>query len=108
MTAGTIPVTVTPQAAARVAALGMDAELQRMLEHTRRVVPGLRSIEVREALPYDTGDETTVVIDAIRDNPHLPDDPTERAWGDWQCATFPPEVCQHFVLLCVYGPNHAG
>jgi hypothetical protein len=108
MSTGTIPITVTPEAAERVAALGMDRELGQMLEHTRRVVPGLRAIEVREALPYDTGDETTIVIEAVRDNPHLADDPTERAWGDWQCATFPPQVCQHFVLLCVYETDHAG
>lgn len=108
MTTTTIPVTVTPEATARVAELSMQAELERMLEYTRQTVPGLRAIEVREALPYDTGDETTIVIDAIRDNPQLPDDPTQRHWGAWQCDTFPPEVCHYFVLLSVYGPDHAG
>ena len=30
----TVPVTITPEAAARVAELGLQAELERMVEHT--------------------------------------------------------------------------
>ena len=60
------PVTVTPEAMARIAELGMQAELERMLEHTRKTVPGLRAIEVQLALPYDTGNETSIVIEASR------------------------------------------
>ncbi len=60
MTPTTIRITVTPEAAVRVAELGMQAELDQMLEHTRQTVPGLKSIEVQETLPYDTGDETTI------------------------------------------------
>ncbi len=41
MSATTFPVSITPEAAARVAELGMQAELERMLEHTRQTVPGL-------------------------------------------------------------------
>jgi hypothetical protein len=105
----TIPVCITPEAAGRVAELGMQVELEQMLEHTRQTVPGLRAVEVQLALPYDTGDETTLVIQATKDFPHhLTYDPTEDEWGQWKVTTFSPDVCRHFVMLTVYGTAHAG
>ncbi len=104
----TVPVTITPEAAARIAELGMQAELDRMLEHTRLTVPGLRAIEVQLALPYDTGDETTLVIQATRSDRQLPYDPTEDEWDAWKIETFLPDVYRYFVLLTVYESTHAG
>jgi hypothetical protein len=98
----TIPITVTPEAAARIAELGMQAELEQMLEHTLQTVPGVRSIEVQEALPYDTGDETTLVIQVTMEDPHLEKDPTETEWDRWMVTMFPPDVCRYFVLLSFY------
>ena len=103
MTPTTIPITVTPEAVARVAELGMQAELDQMLEHTRQTVPGPRSIEVQEELPYDTGDETTIVIWVARDDPHLEKDTTDREWGRWLVRTFSPDVCRYFVMISFYG-----
>jgi hypothetical protein len=45
-TALSTPVITSQEAAARVAELGMEAELARMLEHVRREVLGLQSIKV--------------------------------------------------------------
>jgi hypothetical protein len=104
----TIPVTVTPEAAARVAELGMQVELERMLEHTRRTVPGLRAIEVQLALPHDTGNETSVVIEATREHSRLPYDPTDSDWGRWKVTTFPPDVSRYFVMMSVYDATDAG
>jgi hypothetical protein len=104
----TIPVTITPEAAARVAELGMQAELERMLDHTRQTVPGLRAIEVQLALPHDTGDETSIIIQATMDDPHLDYDPTDTEWGKWKVRTFPPEVCQYFVMMTVNETAHEG
>ncbi len=108
MSTTTLPVSVTPEAAERVADLGMRAELERMLEHTRQTVPGLKSIEVQLTLPYDTGDETSIVIEARMDYRQLPYDPTEDEWGAWKVRTFPPDVCRYFVMMTVYGPAHEG
>jgi hypothetical protein len=108
MATTTVPVTIEPEAAARVAELGMQAELERMLEHTRQTVPGLRAIDVQLALPYDTGDETSIIIQATMDNPHLEYDSTEDQLGAWKVDTFPPDVCRYFVILTVYGPTHEG
>jgi hypothetical protein len=108
MTTTTVPVTVLPEAATRVTELGMQAELERMLEHTRHTVPGLRAIEVQLALPYDTGEETTIIIEATRDHPHLTNDPTDMDWAAWKRESFPPKVWEHFLLMSVYGSTHAG
>lgn len=98
----TIPVTITPDAAARVAELGMQRELQQMLEHALASIPGLRSLNVVLALPYDTGDETRITIDAIMDKPEPFPDPAESAWTDWIIQTFPPEVLSMIGLMTHY------
>ena len=108
ITTTTIPVTVTPEAAERVAELGMQAELERMLEHSRQTVPGLRAIEVQLALPYDTGDETSVIIQATRAGPFRPEDPTQRKWDDWQMNSFSPDVYRHFILMTLHEKAHEG
>src|SRR5579884_3757988 len=41
-----VPLTITPEAAARVAELGMQKELEQMIAQVRRVVPDLAAIEV--------------------------------------------------------------
>lgn len=104
-----IPVNVTAEAAAQVAKLGMQAQLQQMIEHTRQTVPGLRCIDVELAPRYDEPDEEPgVTIVATRDDPHLDDDPTGRRLGHWLVTTFPPDVCRHFAILIHYETDDAG
>jgi hypothetical protein len=103
----TIPLTVTPDAAAYVAELGMQEPFEQMIEHTRHTMAGLRAIRVTLQPPYDLGGGPCVLIEATTDDPHLDDDPSQREWGFWKGETFPPEVGQHFVLLVVHGPAHA-
>ncbi len=108
MSSHTIPVTITPEAAEYVAELGMQEPLQQMLDHALATIPGLRSIVVNLQPPYDTGPEPHVIIDVTMSNPHVDRDLTEDRWIRWFTAEFPPQVCQHFCLLTVYGPEHAG
>ena len=106
--ATTIPVTVEPDAAARVAELGMQAELQQMIEHTRQVVADLQNIRVVLEPPYDTGDEPYLTIYSTRAGSYNGDDPTEGEWGSWKVNTFSPDVCRHFAMLVLYGNANAG
>jgi hypothetical protein len=106
--ATTVPLTVTPEAAAHIAQLGMQREFDLMIERTRQTVPYLRSIAVTLEEPYDTGDEPGIVIGAAVDNPHPLEDSSRRQWGRWKIETFPPDVCRHFVMLVVYGTAHEG
>ena len=102
-TTTTIPITVTEEAAARVAELGMQREFEQMLEHTVQTVPDLKSVEVILAPPYDTGDYPRVILEASRTVPLVPPDETESQWWDWQIGTFPPRVCAHFLMQTLHG-----
>jgi hypothetical protein len=103
----TIPLTVDPEAADHIARLGMQAEFDRMIEHTRQTVPGLRRIHVWLQPPYDTGDDPGVIIEIIRNDPFQLDDPTRKQWYDWLIETFSPDVLRHFTRFTAYEePNH--
>ncbi len=102
-----IPVTITPQAEARIAELGFQRECERMIEYARRVVPHLAGIEVEIAEPYDTGSDRGVNILVYSDRPFEPEDTTSRDFGLWQVRTFPPHVCEHMRVLLIYGRPHA-
>jgi hypothetical protein len=98
-----IPVNVTAEAAAQVAKLGLQAQLQQMIEHTRQSVPGLRCIDVELAPRYDEPkEEPGVTILATRDDPHLDDDPTGRELAHWIVSTFPPDVFRHLLIQIHY------
>lgn len=108
VTALIVPVTITPEAAERVAELGMQTELERMLEHTKQAVDGLLRIDVNLAPPYDTGDEPGILIEPVSCKSFRLGDAADRAWGEWKIDTFPPDVCRHFAMLPCWENNHAG
>ena len=103
----TIPITVAPEAAARIAELGMQRELDLMLEHTRQIVPGLQAIAVNLAYDPCGVDDPRVILDVTMADPHLTDNPVQRQWGRWFVETFPPDVCRHFVMMAGYGDADA-
>jgi hypothetical protein len=95
-----IPVTVPPEAAARIAELGLQTEFEHMLEHARQTIRGLQRIEVELAPPYDMGDEERVLIQAFRDPATCaPEDRTRRDWMDWEITTFSPDVLRYIGVL---------
>src|SRR5437016_14485863 len=61
-----IPLTVEPEATALAAELGVQKELDQMLDHARRTITGLQCLNVKFAPAYDTG-EASIIIEAIRD-----------------------------------------
>lgn len=106
-TANSVPVTIDPEAAELVAELGMQAELDRMLEHARQAIPGLLRLEVVFAPPYDTGPDPSVVIDAYRDAAARPPyDQVRNEYTRWEIETFLPDVLRHFTLLIWDATKH--
>jgi hypothetical protein len=99
----TIPVTVTPEATARLAELGFQQELDLMLQHTLQSVPALRSVAVQLALPYDTGEEPTIVIEATANLDATGICQAEQQWGNWVINTFPPQVWAYIRILTIPG-----
>ncbi|HXG08661.1 MAG TPA: hypothetical protein VNK04_02635 [Gemmataceae bacterium] len=104
----TVPGTITPDAAERLAELGMHAECERMLEHARQTVPGLRAIRVVMRPVYDTHEDTGITIEAVVDKTYRPEDQPWKQWEDWFYTSFPPQVWEHFDMCPVYETGHAG
>src|SRR5436305_1868730 len=92
---------VTPEAAAHVAALGMQAELDRMIEHAWQTVPDLVRLRVTLELSPDGEDDPRVVLWADVESPWQKSVRTDQEYGRWEVTTFTPDVCRHFVLLSV-------
>ena len=97
-----IPVTVQPEAATRVAELGMQRELEKMLEHLKQTVPGLRSIRVELDEGVDMWEEASIILWTHRTDPGPGDDPTDRNLARWFVEIFSPDVLRHFAHLSIY------
>jgi hypothetical protein len=98
-TTSTIPVTISDEAAARVAELGMQREFEEMLEYLKTNVPGVRSIAVTLDFAPWMSPEPAVLFDAERRQLEGEDDPAYWKWNEWLIRTFPQEVGQHFATL---------
>ena len=102
----TIPVTVAEDAAARVAQLGMQRELEQLIEHAKQALPHLDAIRVTlEYNPECPHEDPSVVIWAHRSDKPAPGtlDQTVSDYSEWKVRTFPPEVCINFTVLSVHG-----
>jgi len=98
-----IPVAVSPDAAARVAELGLQREFQMMIDQLKQIIPGLRAIEVTLEYPPDYEDDPMVLLTTYQPEYSGPGlDPTHVAWADWLVQAFAPDVLRHFVRLEFY------
>ena len=106
MNATTIPVFVTEEASRRVSLLGMQRELDAMIEWTRNNVPDLRAICVTPSVSRRPLKATLVVIKAHCDwnTEHPPTVPIEWDWAGWKAETFPPRVCANFIMSSTFQP----
>lgn len=102
-----VPITIRPDAAARLAELGMQTEMQQMIDRALQVVPELAAIEVEIAERYDTGGEPGVSIVAYSDRAFVPEDLATWDVTDWMVETFPPQVLQHLCLQIISGRSNA-
>jgi hypothetical protein len=102
-----LPFTITPEAQARIAELGLQKAFEQMIAHVREVVPGLAAIEVVRELPYDT-DWEPVSITAYSDRAFEPGENASRNLSQWAVETFPPQVLEHLIILLSPWSPHAG
>jgi hypothetical protein len=107
-TAVTVPVTVTPDAAARISALGIQPAVERMLEYARRRLPAPDRIEITLYDRYELGDQPGLAIEVYSRRPFDPTDSTDRDLDRWMVTEFPPEDLEHVVVSHRPGASHAG
>ena len=101
-TGAVIRITVSSDAAVRIAQLGLEPSYEAMLDHAQEAVPELRSLEVTLEHDLEEPREPTLVLNMYRPHPAAADDPTPRQWRSWIAQTFPAAVCQHFALVTIY------
>ncbi len=105
----TIPVTVTSEAQDHVAALGVQAEFEKMVEQMVQIIPDLQRINVVLDPPYDMGTEDRVVIEAYKlPAAYVISDPARQRWNQWVDDNISPVVRQHFSFMLIKGSGHAG
>jgi hypothetical protein len=107
MTAMVVPVAMEEGVAAFVDELGMERELQMMLDWVRANVSGLVGIRVDLYPPHARPQEKQCVfLGAHRDlsREQALKDMIELNWGIWKAQTFPPRVCNHFTMMNHFYP----
>jgi hypothetical protein len=104
MSEATIPIVVDPEAAARIAGLGFQQHVDRMVEYARRSVPEITQIEILMNYRYDEeGTEDGVAIDVRSARPDDANRSIHRGMVRWVTSTFPPEVLEHLHLSYYFG-----
>jgi hypothetical protein len=101
MNAVNVPITVTPEAAQRIAELGFQKQVEEMIDHARQQIPQLERIEVVLVDRYDMGGPPGVTIRAWTDRAFRAFDPADKTRQNlirWEVTTFPPEVLEHLSL----------
>ena len=95
-TATTVPTIFHPWARTEARGLGVERELDAILERGRQTLQGLRRLEVDLDTESDMG--PAVVIRAWVD-PASENDPSHAAWWNWRIDEYGPEVATNFVVV---------
>jgi hypothetical protein len=99
ITSATVPVRVTPEAAARVADLGLDGELQRMVDYACHQLPEATRIEVVLYERDEAGEPPGIGIEVYTPfDSYDPSARTRRTIGEWLVSEFPPRVLEHLLI----------
>jgi hypothetical protein len=95
----TVPLSVTPEAAARINELGIQSEVERMIDHAVKTVRGIRRVEVSLEPVNEMYDEPYLSANAYRVLPLWTDDnPDIDRFRDWKIDNFTPDVLWRFDL----------
>jgi hypothetical protein len=100
--------TIQPDAATRVAELGLQEALQKMFDEAPRIFPGLRALEVVYDPQAELRGETSLALEIHWVEPEDSGITLHRKWTNWRINTFPPEVL--VGITTAYWPEvaHAG
>jgi hypothetical protein len=101
MNAVNVPLTITPDAAARLAELGFEKQAEQMIEYAQQHIPKLLRIQVVLNERYDMGGPPGVSIEAWTNRTFDPADKTFDNLIRWEVTTFPPEVLEHLHVDCL-------
>jgi hypothetical protein len=95
MATTTVPTTIKQQAVEMARELGVERELEAILEEGRRTVKGLRSLEVDADMESSMGPE---IIIWAKVDPDSEGDPSHLAWWSWRIERYGPDVAADFCV----------
>ena len=103
-----VPVQLAEGVATWLAQLGMQQELQTMIDWVQQNVPGVQGIRVelaKDESSYLEG-KRHAIIRAHCDLPaeEVLNDVTLVGWGIWKAQTFTARVCVHFTMIPAFQP----
>lgn len=103
-----IPVTFTAEATERIAELGLQNEVQQMIEHVKQAVPDVVAIDVEQWYDYESGGPAFLTIRVWKPGVmHSLDDfgPADE-WHTWLYRTYPADVRQWFTFDLLFRDEH--
>src|SRR5438094_981362 len=97
-----VPLTITPEATARITELNMHREFEKILEVTLKAFTHVVRIEVIVAWPPDYEDDPRVILETYVSPPPSEEMDVFEQWNQWSRsmgAEFSPDVIRHFLVM---------
>jgi len=103
-----VPVVISTDAAARIAQLGIQREVEQMLEHTRQTVPGLEAIELEAWDDEFEPGQPHLTINAWRPgcSTSVDDFAPQEVLGSWLMRTFSADVTRWISFDLFFRDEH--
>ena|SRR5258708_11510637 len=109
MTPTTVAMDVSPEAADRISELGIQDEVDRMIDHAMKTVQGVKQVVISLEPPNDMYDEPYLSARAYRDLTFWSEDnPDADRFRRWKTESFSPDVLSKFGLFLRWDAPHAG
>ncbi len=105
---GAIPVKIHDDAAARLGELGLQEEVERLIDYAQQELPEVVRIEIVLNERADPEDDSGVCVEVYGTRAFEPTDPVTRVIARWLAVNVPPTVLQHLHLCYLRGGAHAG
>jgi hypothetical protein len=100
---------MSPEAAARLAELGLQQVVDDLVAQAQTLLPGLRSIHLSLMPSYEMDDIPWLVLECTSARPKREARDGLVAWYTWRAGNLPFEVARQFVLDWIEHPEtHEG
>lgn len=96
------PVTISPEAGARVAELGFQPVVDDAIAQALGILPGLQSLHLVLVPSYEMDDIPWLVLECCGDRSEQEAQDALVAWYTWRAESLPFEVGRHFMLSWIH------
>jgi hypothetical protein len=97
-----LPVSISPEAAARVAELGFQPMVDDLIAQAFTILPGLESLQLALVPSYEMDDIPWLVLECYGDRSEQAVRDALVAWYTWRAENLSFEVGRHFMLSWIH------